>query len=83
MKTATIERYHVWGTPRHNIRVTYRGKTLNHWEGLTHSYADMPDSPEAREHCKAYALRQGFDMVRYVGDWSKTTKPKGGKLRNS
>lgn len=24
-KTATIERYHLYGTPRYELRVTYRG----------------------------------------------------------
>lgn len=82
-KTATIDRYHCWGTPRHHLRVAYMGRTLQ-WRdtsspGLSFAYADMVDyGAESIEAAKAHAKRQGFTHVRFTGDWS--VKPRGGKL---
>jgi hypothetical protein len=89
--TATIERYHVWGTHRHELRVMHRGRVVSWYEGLTHVLAIVQDDPtQARDvgwlvstdvhACRLHAKRQGFTHVRFAGDWSKRTKPKDGKL---
>jgi len=92
-KTATIERYHVYGTPRHELRVTYRGEFINWWEtspegAHVHAYAIVQDDPTKDwdggpvdvNMCRLYAKRMGFTHVRIVGDWDRRTKPAGGKL---
>jgi len=82
VKTATIERYHVFGTMRHNIRVTYRGNVLT-WvtsDPWTRHYADASFyGQESIDAMRQHAKRAGFSHVRFVGDWDKWTKPKGGK----
>lgn len=79
IKTATIERYHVWGTSHHHLRVTYKGKTLNWWKDGAHVYADMLDyGNESIDACMEHAKRQGFNRVRFVGDWRNP--PNGGML---
>lgn len=81
MKTATIERYHVYGTPRHNLRLTYRGKTVRWRDGIAEVWADAPHyGVESIDAFRAHAKRQGFTHVRIAGDWSKSAKPSGGKL---
>ena len=86
-KTATIERYHCYGTVNHHLRVYYRGKTLK-WanrdpEGyyLGESWADMVDyGQESIDAARQHAKRQGFSHVKFTGEWSHARKPKGGKL---
>lgn len=91
-KTATIERYQVYGTPRYELRVTYRGRTLR-WrgEGMSDVWAIVQNDPIWTHHrgqrissdvytCRVHAERMGFTHVRIAGDWDKRTKPAGGKL---
>lgn len=86
-RTATIERYHCYGTPHHWLNVHYRGKVLNwatHREDGSYegqAYADARhDGPDVMEAMRQHAKRKGFTHVRIVGDWAGFTKPKGGKL---
>ena len=82
MKTATIERYHIYGTMNHGLCVTYRGRVL-HWteNGGYSVYADAPDwGQESIDAMRKHALNHGFTHCRFVGDWSKARKPVGGKL---
>lgn len=80
--TATIERYHCYGTRHHHLRVTYRGKTLQWSEGLTSAWADMVDyGQESIDAAKGHARKQGFTHCRFVGDWTNYRSPqRGGKL---
>jgi hypothetical protein len=87
-KTATIERRHLYGTPRYQLYVTYCGHTLRWNEGMTSCYAIVQDDPTgapagmpadvriARDHAKRF----GFTHVRIAGDWERRTKPRGGAL---
>jgi hypothetical protein len=80
-RTATIERYHLYGTSRMVVRLMYRGSTVNWHEGLNHVFAQAAfDDAEAIEQMKTYARKQGFTHVKYEGDWTNRTKPAGGKL---
>lgn len=81
-KTATIERYHCYGTPRYHIRVTYCGRTINWAEGNSTVYADWVDGSQDADiaNARAVAKRFGFTHVRFVGDWERRTKPQGGKV---
>jgi beta-mannanase len=84
-RTATVTRYHCYGTPQHHLSVSYRGETLR-W--ATHdpqgyytgnAYADMVDyGQESIEAAKDHARKQGFTHIRFAGEWR--TKPRGGKL---
>ena len=85
--TATIERYHCYGTPHHWLHVHYRGRVLNwslrdadgYYQGQ--AYADArDDGPEVLQAMRQHAARMGFTHVRIAGDWSGRTKPKGGRL---
>lgn len=87
-KTATIERYHVYGTSRYELRVTYRGRVIRWQEGMTTCMAILQDYP-ARDcdgqpvdvnMARLHAMRQGFTHVRIAGDWTKRTKPAGGAV---
>ena len=81
MKTATIERYLAGGTNTYWLSTYYRGRILNWVADRVSCYATAPDyGQESIEESKARAKRFGFTHVRFVGDWSKRTKPKGGKL---
>ena len=78
-RTATIERYHLFGTPYDNIRVTYRGYTLCWRKDIYHVFAHARYyGHESIDAMKQHARRQGFTHVRFVG-WT-TDKPKDGKL---
>jgi hypothetical protein len=86
-RTATIERYHCFGTPHHWLQVHYRGKVLNwsarrpdgSYEGQT--YADARhDGDDVLAAMRAHAKRMGFTHVRITGDWQGRTKPNGGAL---
>lgn len=89
-KTATIERYHVYGTPRHHVRATYRGHTVNYWQQgdcrPEHVYLDAVhcfgiDEIELLHEWRKRLKGLGFTHVRFDGAWGKhNTKPKGGKL---
>lgn len=84
-RTATIERYHCYGTPRLHLRVTYQGRVLR-WRdasspGLSFAMADAEDrGAETLDAMRAHARRHGFTHVRIVGDWFGRTKPRGGSL---
>lgn len=81
MKTATIERYHVYGTRNYMLRVMYRGLVLRWWEKGYSVHANMLDcGRESIEAAKQHARNQGFTHCRFVGDWSYSTKPRGGAL---
>lgn len=88
MKTASIERYQMWGTPRHHARAMYRGKTIRYVssEGgrpvfvildAPHWFGLDHDALMAEWRTRLHAL--GFTHIRFVGDWGNTA-PKGGKL---
>lgn len=75
MKTATLERFAVFGTSRHLQRLTYRGKTLN-WriDGQGAAYAQAPcRGQETLAAMLATARRAGFDRVKFAGDWDRIT----------
>lgn len=85
-KTATVTRAHVYGTPRFDLRVTYRGEVIRWREGSADVWAivqHLSPSPDFDpvKLCREYAKRQGFTHIRFCGDWDRYTKPKGGKLR--
>lgn len=81
MKTATIERYHCYGTPNHHIRVTYRGNVLR-WRdsaspGLSFAMADTVDrGSETIGAMIEHARRHGFTHARFTGDWKGRTMQK-------
>jgi hypothetical protein len=85
-KTVTLERYHCYGTPRHHIRLTYRGVTLHWWEqtdtGPASVYADAADHHDSWQIAamRATAKKQGFTHLRIAGDWSQRAKVSGGAL---
>jgi hypothetical protein len=80
-KTATIERFHVYGTPRYGYVLTYRGNVIRWREGLAECWAQTADdSLESLQSLKARALQFGFTHVRITGNWERRTKPNGGKL---
>lgn len=80
-ETATIERYHVRGTPHYCLAVSYRGKdftpavssgsVLQEW---------IPGDADGVARCREAAKRCGFTHVKFTGDWDRMTKPRGGKL---
>lgn len=83
-RTATIERYHVYGTSRFHLRVTYRGFVLR-WSEMNPAwcivYADAwhlgDDTVNAMiQHAK----RSGFTRVKFSGDWTHSRKPVGGSI---
>ena len=86
-RTVTLERYHCYGTPRHHLRLTYRGRTLHWWDqtdtGPASVYADACDfhQQDQIDAMRATAKRQGFTHLRVVGDWSRRNKPRGGILK--
>ena len=85
MKTATIERWHCYGTPNHHLYVTYKGRPLQwrdpNFPGLSFAFAVMVDyGAESIEACKAHARRMGFTHVRFAGEWNLNNMPRGGKL---
>lgn len=83
-QTATIERYHCFGTPRYHLRATSRGRVLT-WRdadspGLSFAYAIAEDrGAETLAAMKARAKRHGFTHCRIVGEWVGE-RPRGGKL---
>lgn len=81
-RTATIERFSMWGTGRATLRVMYQGDVLRWSEGAgVTAMAQATDyGDDVREAMRQRARNQGFTHVRYVGDWTGATKPKGGKL---
>lgn len=85
MKTATLERYHCFGTPNHHIRLTYRGETL-HWRdmespGLSFAFADCPHFGTAEVNVMIDRVRRfGFTHIKFTGDWRGHTVRKGMKL---
>lgn len=82
VRTATIERYHRFGTPRHHLRVIYRGRVLWWRDGAGSAIADAPDyGAESLAAMREHARKHGFTHVRIAGDWQGRTKPKGGKLQ--
>lgn len=81
VRTATIERFAMWGTGRATLRVMYRGVPLSWRDGCGYAVALATDTgDDVREAMRQHARNQGFTHVRYVGDWPGATKPKGGKL---
>ena len=80
-RTALIERFHYYGTPRYGFVVSYRGATVRWREGNADVWAQTAfDDAEAMEYSRKHAKAQGFTHCRIAGDWSGRTKPKGGKL---
>ena len=89
-RTATIVRYHCYGTPRHHLSVCYLGEVLR-WavrdaDGYHqgHATADMVHNGEQSiEAAKDIARKQGFTHVKFDGDWSDFAArniPRNGKL---
>ena len=86
-RTATIERYHCYGTSNHHLRTLYRGNVLDwaayrpdgSYEG--YAYADARhDGNDVLQAMRDRAKCLGFTHVRIAGDWQGCTKPKGGAL---
>lgn len=83
--TATIERYHVYGTPNYCVALFHRGSEYTPKERDAHGHAStqaqwIPADAEGVELLRQHAKSLGFTHVRFAGDWSKQTKPAGGKL---
>lgn len=80
-KTAVIERYHLYGTQRYMVRLMYRGETLYDIKAGVKKYHDRPHfiDEDIRELART-AARSGFTHVRFVGDWERRPKPRGGAL---
>ena len=72
VKTATIERYHVYGTHWYSLSLRYRGLPI----GKDEIHIGASDI----EALRARARSHGFTHVKYAGDWAKKTKPRNGKL---
>lgn len=75
MKTATLERYAIFGTSRHMQRLTYRGKLVS-WpiEGQGRACASAPCyGHETIAAMMRHAFNAGFTHVRFVGDWKRYT----------
>ena len=80
-KTATIERYPVFGTWRYELRLMYRGRVVNYWTAgyarfLIVQHLEPSDITAARGIAKTH----NFTHVKFTGDWDRMTKPRGGKL---
>jgi hypothetical protein len=83
-KTATIERYHVYGTPNYCVALFYQGRELTPKESprsVLHRW--IPGDSEGVTELTALAARLGFTHVRYVGNWERQTKPRDGELSDS
>lgn len=82
-KTAVAERTAVFGTHNYMLGVHYRGRLLRWSVGsppIT-AYANfLYLGVESEEHARNIARKRGFTHIRFTGDWTKRTKPKGGKL---
>ncbi len=70
-KTATIERYHMYGTRHYSLKMTYKGYT---WHEVTDHGND------STEKLLTLARNRGFTHVKFVGNWDRRTKPKNGSL---
>lgn len=84
-KTATIERYHVYGTrDSYMARVMYRGRVLSHWQSGYCSAAHFPAPGgfpyEWEEIARNHAKRHGCTHVRFIGNFQGVRKPRGGRL---
>jgi hypothetical protein len=91
-KTATIERYHCYGTPNHHVAAYYRGKRVSYsdysggyWNGVV--VLDAVHTFGVAQQSLLHNWRQrlkglGFTHWRFVGDWgpSGLNKPQDGKL---
>jgi len=73
MKTAIIERYHVFGTPNHEFHVLYRGRHI----GGDRAY--FPDTLQCLTMAQIFAKNRGFTHWRLV-DASNRYSVKKGKL---
>lgn len=81
MKTATIERYHVFGTSRHNQSLTYNGSTLHYWSDGQSVYVQAPCyGIETIKELSKRAYQRGFTHIRFCGDWSGYNVPKTIKI---
>ena len=66
---------------RYVLSVHYRGHVLRWREGIADVWAIVQDGyPDSIEIARQHAKRQRFTHVRFTGDWTKRTKPRGGKL---
>jgi hypothetical protein len=80
-KTAIITRYHVWGTWRHALQVSYRVRILSYWKnGYPQFLGGLEDTQNEIDRLCTIAKEQGFTHVRFAGDWSKSSQPKNRKL---
>lgn len=82
-KTAIAERWPVHGTHNYTLGVRYRGRLLCWVNGSppTKVYASfLYCGAESEEWARKIAREHGFTHIRFTGDWTKRTKPKGGKL---
>ncbi len=70
-KTATIERYHMYGTRHHALKITYRGYTRH--EVIDHG-------EDSIVLLLNVARVRGYTHAKFVGDWARRTKPKNGAL---
>lgn len=84
-KTASIERYHVWGTPNYCLSMFYRTDEMTprdpaSFPGHRALPAWIPDDATGIERMRVHAKANGFTHVRFVGDWERRVKPSGGKI---
>ena len=76
-RTATIQRYHVYGTPNHCLAMFYRDKEITP-RRVAWSLPDwIPDDAAGIEQMRQHAKALGFTHVRFTG-WRNN--PKNGKL---
>ena len=81
MKTATLERTHIYGTPRHQQALVYRGNVVRFWEHGHSTYLQAPCfGLETIASMVDRALEQGFTHIRFAGDWQGYTVRKTMKL---
>jgi hypothetical protein len=75
-KTASIERYHVWGTPHYCLALVYRGKDYTPHESPTCPIPRMiPDDADGIAKLKRVARAWGFSHVQFTGDWDRMKRP--------
>lgn len=75
MKTATIQRYPIFGTPYYSLNMLYRGFTV--WQEVDKWGIREP----MKELTRIASLQEnGFTHFRFTGDWDGRTKPRNGKI---
>lgn len=80
-KTVTVERYPIFGTPRHMLHLMRGGKALRNIIQGRIEYLEVLDmGADSMKEILIKAHKMGFTHVKYDGVWPKQSKPKGGKI---